>query len=299
MARVSVIIPVYNDTARLRLCLDALAKQTLPHHDFEVIVVDNGSDEPPMEVVAEYSFASLAEESQPGSYAARNRGLEVAQGKLLAFTDSDCIPSPGWLEAGVAAMEQPGFDGQLGGAIEIFPENPDQPNAVELYDMVFGLDQQTNVEELHFAATANMFTTRAVMDAVGVFDATVKSGGDTQFGQKVHRSGLPVTFLPEAVVRHPARDSIGGILRQARRHGGGHADKAKNSSRKTPFRAVRSVVRMISPPVAKLRRAIGSLSRKKVPAGSIVKVCGLVLLVKYSRVYAFFRSAAGFSSERQ
>ncbi|NJR32909.1 MAG: glycosyltransferase, partial [Chamaesiphon sp. CSU_1_12] len=67
---VSVIIPVFNDAERLRLCLEALQNQTYPQNLYEVIVVDNGSnpDEDVKSVVAEFGQAIAAFEPTPGSY---------------------------------------------------------------------------------------------------------------------------------------------------------------------------------------------------------------------------------------
>ncbi|HAA30818.1 MAG TPA: glycosyl transferase family 2, partial [Cyanobacteria bacterium UBA8553] len=73
---VSVIVPVFNDAKRLKICLDALEHQTYPKHLYEVIVVDNGSDknEDIEGVVAQFGQAIASYESIPGSYAARNKG---------------------------------------------------------------------------------------------------------------------------------------------------------------------------------------------------------------------------------
>jgi glycosyltransferase involved in cell wall biosynthesis len=81
---VSVIIPVFNDAEHLRLCLRALAQQTYPSSCYEVIVVDNGSDdlEAIQAVVAGFGQAIAVLEPTPGSYAARNRGIALAQGEI-------------------------------------------------------------------------------------------------------------------------------------------------------------------------------------------------------------------------
>src|SRR5688572_11109439 len=95
--KISVIIAVLDDFSRLRTCLDALARQTLGVQQLEVLVVDNGSKEDPEPQLADYPFVRVLRESTPGSYAARNAALPVAHGRILAFTDSDCLPTPGWL----------------------------------------------------------------------------------------------------------------------------------------------------------------------------------------------------------
>jgi glycosyltransferase involved in cell wall biosynthesis len=95
---VSVIIPVYNDVERLVLCLEALGKQTYARDRFEVVVVDNGSTSTIRPVVEAFPYCVAAFEAQPGSYAARNRGIAVSRGEIVCFTDADCVPSEGWIE---------------------------------------------------------------------------------------------------------------------------------------------------------------------------------------------------------
>jgi len=97
----SVIIPTYNRPAQLKTCLQALAAQAYPRDRFEVLVVDDGSAEPPRELVASFSNSlniTLLTESHGGPSAARNAGAARARGEFLAFTDDDCAPTPEWLE---------------------------------------------------------------------------------------------------------------------------------------------------------------------------------------------------------
>ncbi len=94
----SIIIPVYNDVTSLTKCLEAIDLQSYSKELFEVIVVDNRSEEDIKFIVSQFSWAKYAFESKPGSYAARNKGLTVAKGRLPGFTDADCIPAPDWIE---------------------------------------------------------------------------------------------------------------------------------------------------------------------------------------------------------
>ena len=89
--RVSIVIPVFNQAQDLGRCLAALERQTYPADRFEAIVVDNGSDEPIGPVTERFSFVRAICEPAPGSYAARNRGIEASRGEVLAFTDADCL----------------------------------------------------------------------------------------------------------------------------------------------------------------------------------------------------------------
>lgn len=182
---VSVIIPHYNDPKRLALCLEALAKQSYPVERFEVIVVDNASTEDISDVIQKHPTVRFASEKQKGSYAARNLGLKIAKGDVLAFTDSDCIPAVDWLEKGVECLASDPQIGLVAGAIQIFFENPTRPTPAELYEALVAFPQQDNVELRRFGATANVLTRRNVFEKVGPFRNDVQSGGDFEWGQRV------------------------------------------------------------------------------------------------------------------
>lgn len=222
---VSVIIPVFNDADRLKLCLEALERQTYGGDRYEVIVVDNGSTEDIKSVVAPFSHAVYAHEARPGSYAARNKALTLAQGEILAFTDADCIPAPTWLEHGVRHLLQTPNCGLVAGRIELFFHDPSRPTAVELYDSVkIGFPQQKFLEESNYGATANVFTFRSVMEAVGSFDDTLKSSGDREWGQRVFAAGYQQFYADDAYVSHPARRTWGELHKKVVRITGGHLD---------------------------------------------------------------------------
>lgn len=220
--QVSVIIPVYNDADRLKTCLARLAEQT--HAPDEVIVVDNGSaDLAAVEaVVAAYAFVKLTAEATPGSYAARNRGIAIAQGQILAFTDADCIPAIDWIEQGISQLKAHPDCGFVAGAINIFMRDPNHP--VELFESVMGLSQQTFVTCDRFGATANLFTRPDVFERVGRFNAELKSSGDREWGQRVFAAGLTQIYAETVCVDHPARRSFAELSRQASRHAGGFYD---------------------------------------------------------------------------
>lgn len=210
---VSVIIPVLEDEERLGVCLEALAAQTYPRDAFEVIVVDNGSS-PPVRV--DRARARLLVEPRPGSYAARNTGIAAARGEIIAFTDADCLPAPDWLEAGVRRLvAEPGC-GLVAGEIEVFCQDRERPTAAELYELhCGGFPQRRFVEQDGFGATANLFATRAAIEAVGGFDATLLSAGDVDFGERVRGAGHRLVYEPRAVVRHPARRAMKNLLLRA------------------------------------------------------------------------------------
>ena len=92
---VSIIIPVYNDPSGLKETLDCLVAQSFPKDRYEIIVVDNGSTDNTFEIGKKYAdqfhdtIRFVSENTVQGSYAARNRGIEVSRGKLLVFLDAN------------------------------------------------------------------------------------------------------------------------------------------------------------------------------------------------------------------
>ncbi len=222
---VSVIIPVFNDAERLKRCLAALDQQTYDRDRYEVIVVDNASDEDIRGVVSLFQQAIAAYEARPGSYVARNRGIAIAQGEVIAFTDADCIPASDWVERGVHQLLNTPNCGLVAGRITFFYRDPAQPTAVELYDHIkLALDQRVFVEESHYGATANLFTFKQVIDAVGAFSETLKSSGDRDWGQRVFAAGYQQVYAEDVCIAHPARHSWGDLRKKVTRLIGGHQD---------------------------------------------------------------------------
>ncbi|MCM8787657.1 MAG: glycosyltransferase [Candidatus Omnitrophica bacterium] len=217
---VSVIIPVFNDAKRLKLCLDALLRQTYPKNRYEVIVVDNGSTDNIREVISNFPSVIFTSEKYPTSYAARNKGISIAKGEILAFTDSDCIPYSNWIENGVKALFSVPNCGLAGGRIRLFPKNFNKITAIEFFEMTNILNQK-NFIRVKFAATANVFIFKHIIDTIGNFDISFKSGGDVDLGRRIFKAGYNQIYADGAIVLHPTRGSLKRLLLMQQRIAGG------------------------------------------------------------------------------
>lgn len=213
--RVSVVVPVYNQWDRVPVLLEAIAAQTFP--PFEVLLVDNGSSHVPPDD-DDPDFVRRLECRVPGSYAARNVGLAEARGQVIFFTDADCRPEPGWIEAALQALRQQGGAALVAGAIRV--EAEDRTNLVALYDSLTGMPQQAYVRK-GYGITANLVVPRAVADVVGNFDETRFSGGDADFCRRAARAGYRVRYCEAAAVVHPARTKFEELATKMRRVKGG------------------------------------------------------------------------------
>lgn len=213
---VSVVIPFRNARNDLPTIVDALKRQTLGQSNFEVIWVDDASRDEGGRWLSEQlapGWRLLVHPEARGSYAARNTALSNAAAESVAFTDADCRPDADWLEHGLAALRSaPRIAGRI--HLELSPH----PTVAERVDAGRFLRQHRYVEE-GFAATANLFVQRAVFDRVGGFDEDLISGGDHEFGWRCERAGIPIRYVESVVVNHPARTSLGQLLRKARRVG--------------------------------------------------------------------------------
>ncbi len=210
---VSVIIPVYNGEGALEKCLDAIVGQEgMEPGAFEVIAVDNASTDGTAGIIGRYGkrhgCVRGAAETRRSSYAARNRGIGLARGRYLVFTDVDCVPSPRWLASYLSMArklrrkERGPF--LIGGAVNVRLRDRDNP--YEVYDWLTQLNQELFVTEKGFAATANLLVDRRVFDAVGLFDPALISGGDGEFGRRA-TARFPMHYSPDASVTHDARGS--------------------------------------------------------------------------------------------
>ena len=208
----SVIIPVYRNTEGLRPLLQSLKRQTYPQGLNEVIIVNNDASTDFADIKHEFDFVRIVREEKEGSYAARNKGIRIAKGDIIAFTDADCIPARDWLENGVLSLRAINNKGMIAGHIEVTFLNPSNPNACELYDALCSFRQKEFIEENKFGVTANLFTSKTTIENVGVFDSRLVSGGDCEWGYRVFRRGFLQRFCANTVIRHPARRSLRSLI---------------------------------------------------------------------------------------
>jgi len=294
LSTVSVVIPVFNDTQRLEKCLEALEQQTYPKDCYEVVVIDNASTEDIRSLVARFPKAQYCYESKAGSYAARNKGLSVADGEIIAFTDSDCIPALNWIERGVATLRQVPGCGLVGGAIRLFFKDPNRLTGVEIYESLKGFPQKKYIEEERFGATANVFTYRKTIDAVGQFNAELKSGGDSEWGKRVATAGYCLHYADDVEVAHPARSTYAELYRKTVRVISGLP--AFRSADPVPMAAiVRRLIRSLVPPLSRIRSTLSEAGEKS--AGDKLKLVLCILFLHYVWEYERARLTSKLRAE--
>ncbi|ELZ03022.1 glycosyltransferase [Natrialba asiatica] len=225
--RVSAIVPVYNDPGGIKTTLDSLTEQT--YGNYEIIPVDNNSTDGTADVIRRWEsqypdrVVSAEETVVQSSYAARNTGVERASGDILLFIDADMWVAETWISEMVTALESRGCD-YLGCDVEIISAS-DSPSLWERYERALSFPVEAYLERKRFAPTCALAVRRAVFDEIGPFDDQLVSGGDKEFGQRVHRAGFEQGYAGSITVFHPARDSFGALRSKARRIGRGRAQR--------------------------------------------------------------------------
>lgn len=212
--RVSVVVATRDRADRLGRLLGALAGQTLDRSAFEVIIVDDGSQDGTAAVLAAATpdVRVVRSERSRGPAAARNEGWRAARAPLVAFTDDDCQVTDGWLEALLKVAEA------HPGAIVQGPVTP-HPDERDLYGP-FSHTLENESLGRGFE-TANILYPRDLLEHLGGFDETAfsKAGGeDTDLAWRAIEAGTQPYWAPQAMVHHSVV-GLGplGKLRSARR----------------------------------------------------------------------------------
>ncbi|HEX8123805.1 MAG TPA: glycosyltransferase [Solirubrobacteraceae bacterium] len=198
MAReVTVVIPTHGRPEGLARAVDALRAQTLAADRFDVVVVDDGSEPPARVDATGLALRVLRHERSRGPAAARNTGWRAASSPLIAFTDDDCTPAPGWLAALLAACG--GDRVVVQGRVEPRPDQRDRLGPLS-HTLQIG-------DANRLFMTANIAYPRALLDALGGFDEwfTRACGEDVELGARATKAGAEVRFAGDALVHHDVR----------------------------------------------------------------------------------------------
>jgi glycosyltransferase involved in cell wall biosynthesis len=208
---VSVVVPTYRRAALLQRCLEALLAQDIDPTAYEVIVVDDAACEQTRQLVARVAQEHCAVKrgipvcylpvtGAHGPAAARNVGWHAAQGWLIAFTDDDCVPDPGWLRAGLQACAD-GIAGAWGRIVVTLPPTPTD------YER-----NEAGLERAEFV-TANCFYRRDVLQAVGGFDERFRTAWreDSDLFFRLLERSERLVRAADAVVVHPVRPAPWGV----------------------------------------------------------------------------------------
>jgi GT2 family glycosyltransferase len=223
--RFSVVVPTYDRPEAVRRLLLALRRLEYPRDRFEVIVVDDGGATPldaVVDGVRNDVVVTLLRQANAGPAAARNVGAERAGGRYLVFTDDDCEPDAGWLDALSRRFDvEP--DVMVGGrTVNALRENVYSEASQTILDLVY---RHYNRDPLNarFVASNNLALPAEDFRDVGGFDTSFPSAGgeDRELCRRWIATGRRIVFEPEAVVLHAHALSTKAFFRQHFEYGRG------------------------------------------------------------------------------
>ncbi len=192
--RTSIIIPSLNSPIIDRVVEAVAAQDGFGERD-EIIVVgkdDDGLLEPGM-------GARLIDTGQPvDASSARNLGMEAAQGELLIFLDSDCLPQSGWL-AEHRAAHAAGYEVVGGG---VLPEGDSYWHLTYNLTMFHEVFSTAPAGYRPFLPTLNLSVEREVVEQVGGLDVALAYSHDVDWTARMREAGYFPYFWPDAAVRH-------------------------------------------------------------------------------------------------
>ena len=219
---ISIITPTYNRADELVHLYESLKKQTVDLKLFEFIISDDGSTDITQSMVEEWQFNSpfkikFISQKNQGPGAARNHGLDIAEGELILFIDSDCEAHPDWIQTIYEEYLNDSFDA-CGGPDGSKDDFTILQKAIDfaMTSFITTGGMRGHSEKMmakFFPRTHNMGLKRSVYEKVGGF-GDLRHGQDIELSNRIRKSGARIKFLINAVVYHRRRTSIKQFFKQ-------------------------------------------------------------------------------------
>lgn len=219
---ISIITPTYNRADELVHLYESLKKQTVDLKFFEFIISDDGSTDITQSMVEEWQFNSpfkikFISQKNQGPGAARNHGLDIAEGELILFIDSDCEAHPDWIQTIYEEYLNDSFDA-CGGPDGSKDDFTTLQKAIDfaMTSFITTGGMRGHSEKMmakFFPRTHNMGIKRSVYEKVGGF-GDLRHGQDIELSNRIRKSGARIKFLINAVVYHRRRTSIKQFFKQ-------------------------------------------------------------------------------------
>ena len=193
----SIIVPVYNSENTIGECIESLIKQNYPINKYEIIVVDNNSNDNTAKIIKKYPVKYVLENRSQNSYSSRNTGFRCSNGDALVFFDADQIATKHWLRnllGGWNLIEYGAFGGR---EINLVPGFP----VIEEYLKLPKRELRKGPYKL--LSTACAAYRRNIFEILDGFDETFVSQGDLDLAVRLQKQlNLDIKYNFEAVFFH-------------------------------------------------------------------------------------------------
>lgn len=208
--KVSIVIPVYNRAGAIEQCLASLQALNYPQGKLEIIVVDDASRDHTAAVVRRFNARLVILPYNQGQSAARNTGVAMAAGEIVAFIDSDCVAAPDWLSDLVPYFQDPRV-ALVGGYVDadIREKRMDRYEQVcSALNMGAHPIMGRGDKSVFYVPTCNMLVRKAPYDRLGGLDVHLRVGEDVDLCWRLMAEGHHLLYLPRGRVIHKHRNEL-------------------------------------------------------------------------------------------
>ncbi len=214
---VSIVIPVYNRPQEIQDCLASLKTLDYPADRVEIIVVDDASRDHTPAVVRRFDARLIIQPYNRGQSAARNTGVGVARGDIIAFLDSDCIAGPQWLRDLVPYFQNPRV-AVVGGFVDAYYREK-RMDRYEQACSALNMGAQPAMGRgencVFYVPTCNMLVRKEMYAHAGGLDANLRVGEDVDLCWRLMAAGHHLLYIPRGKVSHKHRNRLlPGLLRR-------------------------------------------------------------------------------------
>lgn len=219
----SIIIPSFNRKQEISELLYSLNSQTLSNEHFEIIVVDDGSTDGTEDWIENFQDQNviplkLIKQDHQGPGAARNTGMDEAEGDVFVFIDSDCIAPSNWLQTIKNTFDQDPVIEAFGGRDDAHKSFSPLLKAIN-YSMTSFLTtggmrggKKKRLAKF-YPRSFNMGLRKELYKKIGGFGG-LRHGQDIEFSNRIITSGAKVAYIHDAVVFHKRRTSLSKFFKQ-------------------------------------------------------------------------------------
>ena len=189
---ISVVIPFHNARKFFQEALQSVKNQTLP--PFEIIVVDDGSEEPERKFLENIQGFSIIRQENRGPAAARNTGIIAARGQFIAFLDADDLLFPNALASLYECLVSSPETGGAMGKVQLLWERPKE-------NMPEKTEKLLNIPFFALLLGSSLIRKKTI-EEVGFLDENLRFGEDTDFFLRIREHGFPLSKSPSTVLRY-------------------------------------------------------------------------------------------------
>ena len=211
LPQVSIVIPTYNRGRYISECIDFLLSLQYPKDLVEIIVVDGGSTDETPKILSGYTERGLIKfirQKGRGVAEARNEGINVAKGTIVAFIDDDCTADLNWL----FYLVEPYKDECVGGVgSESLPDPKQDHNIIAKYINL--RSEAVLLKSYAPFSTNNISYRRDILTEIGGFDISLETGEDLDLKIRVLNKEFLVRLAPKAIVWAKVRENLSDFIK--------------------------------------------------------------------------------------